>query len=329
MNIFIDPRFDDVYRRDPVLLVDVGARGGLRDRWKPVQPHLRVIGFEPDPLEFEALSRHAPDDSTTFLPLALHNERAHLQLRVARDRGLTSIFEPNREFLDTFPDAARFDTVDLKSVEADALDALIRERSIGSVDFLKVDTQGSELYVLQGASDTLRRSAIGVEIEVEFTPLYKGQPLFADVDLYLRDRGFALVDLRPVYWKRAAGRSIGGPYGQIIWADALYLKSTGALRELVAPLNTAAGKAKLLKATSIAILYGYYDLALEIARTIDGPLTAEERHTIDTRLLAERKGRPSTAATRVVAGVLHRLWKRLAPAADAWSISDPRLGNDV
>jgi hypothetical protein len=30
MNVFIDPRFDRVYGRYPLVLADIGARGGLK-----------------------------------------------------------------------------------------------------------------------------------------------------------------------------------------------------------------------------------------------------------------------------------------------------------
>jgi FkbM family methyltransferase len=257
MNVFLHPLFEEVYRTRPVVLVDVGARGGLRTHWEPMRQHLKLIGFEPDPREFAVLAARPPDTATTFLPTALHSERARVPLYIARDRGLTSIFEPDRQFLDAFPDADRFDTVEVRDVEVQPLDALLVGHQIDDVDFLKVDTQGSELHILRGASGILARAAVGVEVEVEFAPIYKGQPLFADVDAHLRSLGFSLFDLRPCYWKRGIGRGVGGPRGQIVWADALYLKDVDALHHVIGALDAPAAKAKLLKEISIAVLYGY------------------------------------------------------------------------
>jgi FkbM family methyltransferase len=329
-DVFIHSRFESEYRRHPLVLVDVGARGGLRDNWAAARRNLRVLGFEPDQREFDQLAATARmRDTTAYFGVAVHNRPGPIRLNVARDRGLSSIFAPNREFIDAFPDATRFDTIDVQEVEADTLDNLLRARAIHDVDFLKVDTQGSELFVLEGAGNALVSTVTGVEVEVEFTEVYQGQPLFADVDAFLRKLGYLLFDLRPCYWKRAAGRAIGGPHGQIIWADALYLKAMPALRATVSVLAPDDQKSKVLRALSIALLYGYYDYALEIVRDA-AALSPDERSFVEQQL---RQGAgPSKPIIRFpgrrhLAAVLHRLWRMARQRDDAWSVSDPRLGN--
>jgi FkbM family methyltransferase len=220
-DIFIDARFDAEYAQHPLSLVDVGARGGLKKNWSSARRHLRVLGFEPDRREYDRLveSARTADTPSEYFNVALHNQRGSVPLHVARDRGLSSIFEPDRAFLDTFPEASRFDMEDVQQVDVDTLDNQLRARKIDDIDFIKADTQGSELFVLQGAREALAGPGIGVEVEVEFTPIYKGQPLFAEVDTFMRGLGYLLFDLKPCYWKRAAGWKAGGSYGQIIWAD--------------------------------------------------------------------------------------------------------------
>jgi len=62
-------------------------------------------------------------------------------------------------------------------------------KEITDTDFLKVDVQGAELYVLRGAGRCLE-DAVVVHTEAEFVPMYKEQPLFAEVDQFLRQSGF-------------------------------------------------------------------------------------------------------------------------------------------
>lgn len=330
MDIFLDARFESAYREHPLTLVDAGARGGLKKNWAAARRHLRVLGFEPDPLEYKRLtaSPGANGETRVFFDVALHNARGPLPIHVAKDRGLTSMFEPNRTFVDAFPDADRFDTVAVQHVPADRLDSLLQDRGIDDVDFIKADTQGSELFVLQGAEQALRARAVGVEAEVEFAPIYQGQPLFADVDAFMRGLGFILFDLRPVYWKRAIGWDAGGPYGQMVWADALYLKGGPALEEAARALPPDAGRAKVLKAVSVSLLYGYYDYALEIAGGFATLLDAEDRRVIDRRI-RDAGGRPSKPlpGQRRVAGGLRRLWELARIRYEGWSVSDRGVGN--
>ena len=46
---------------------------------------------------------------------------------------------------------------------------------------------------------TLNRAIFGVEVEVEFIEMYQDQPLFNEVDSFMRERGFYLFDLKLYY----------------------------------------------------------------------------------------------------------------------------------
>jgi len=328
MDIFIDPKFDDLYRRHPLVLADVGARGGLKKNWQAARRHLQVIGFEPDKREYDRLrAQPQADFPMKFFNVALHDRAGKITLNVARDAGLSSIFEPDRTFLDTFPDAARFDTVARVEIDADTLDHLVDSNGVAGPDFIKADTQGSELFVLQGARRALETSVLGVEVEAEFTPIYRHQPVFADVDAFLRSLGFALFDLRPCYWKRASGRAVGGPHGQIIWGDALYLKTVTALGDMTTLLDADTRKAKILKMISIALLYGYVDYALEVARAMAAALTSDELSTVEQALRAHANPSADFPGRRQLASAFRQLWRRTRVRDDAWSVSDADLGN--
>jgi FkbM family methyltransferase len=332
MDIFIDPHYADEYQRHPLTLVDVGARGGVKHDWQAARRHLRVLGFEPDRREYERLVAAARSSGSqdAYFNVALHDRRGSVPLYLARDRGLSSIFEPDRAFLDQFPEAQRFDLEEVENVEVDTLDDQLGTRGIDDVDFIKADTQGSELFVLKGASQVLAGSALGVEVEVEFTPIYRGQPTFADVDAFMRGLGYLLFDLKPCYWKRAAGWTLGGPYGQIVWADALYLRSVPGLRDALAAMPQERRRSKVLRAISVALIYGYADYALELSRSFDDVLSPDDRALIERRLRegAEPRGPlPRFPGRRRIASAFRKLWKICRVPNEGWSVSDPSVGN--
>jgi len=121
-----------------------------------------------------------------------------------------------------------------------------------------VDTQGTELDILQGATASIKSTTV-VEVEVEFAPLYQGQPLFADVDSFLRSQGFYLHDLGNVlHVKPRSYPSTGGPKGRIISADALYFRDPQLAVEIIGSHDDRKMAALLIG----YLAYGFPELCL-------------------------------------------------------------------
>ncbi|CEN55994.1 Methyltransferase FkbM family [Candidatus Methylopumilus turicensis] len=84
-------------------------------------------------------------------------------------------------------------------------------RSIYQVDaksvLLKIDTQGYEWQVLDGANETISM-ARGVLIEMSLIPLYEGQKLWQDITHRLESEGFTLWALQPAFINPANGRTL-------------------------------------------------------------------------------------------------------------------------
>ena len=211
------------------------------------------------------------------------------------------------------------------TIKVTTLDSSLAESAIGDVDFVKIDTQGTELFILQGATDILRRSVFGVEVEVEFVDVYKEQPLFSDVDKFLRGLGFVLFDLNPFYWKRKVGRGTAGRQGQMIFADALCLKSVDEFLS-----HEACSKSKVLKAMTTCIVYGYFDYALAIceAGLERGILDRDEYDVASGRLKRPRHLSavlPRFRGRNRVAQVFYVLYDILM--VHDWALSGRGLGN--
>lgn len=329
MDVFIDPLFTPYYERSPLVLVDVGAAGGPPPHWRAAEAHLKVIGFEPDGDAAPPTSGGPVD--YLYLHTALYRDRARIPFYVTRKRRTSSILRPNQRLAAQFPDSGRLEVVETTEVEADTLDRQLREHGIDDVDFIKLDTQGSELAVLEGAGDVLARSVFGLEIEVEFLPLYENQPLFADVDAFVRGRGFQLFDLLPCYWKRGAGKEYGGAKGQIVFADALYLREAEAFQEGLArrPIG-AVRTAMALRALSICLLYGYVDYAYALFERCRDVFTAGEqqmfmRHLARSRRLANRI--PEFWGRRRIAGAFFKAYNALRPLDGGFASAGRALGN--
>jgi hypothetical protein len=170
-----------------------------------------VISFDAD-RDAESPSAPYPIEYRTQ---ALSTRSGEQTLYLTRKRACSSLYRPNRELVDRFPEPDRFDVVK---------EIVIETRSLSSSgiapDFLKLDTQGSELDILKGAD---LECVLGLEVEVEFAPVYTEQPLFADIARFVEAQGFHLVDVRREYW-----RALSGSW-QLVMGDALYFRDRDGL----------------------------------------------------------------------------------------------------
>ena len=249
----------------PILVADVGAAQGFDPRWDLFGEGCRQVGFEPEPAECRrleaAIEASGQAGSRFVLPMALADQPGRRQLYVTRDPDASSLYRPNRRFFERMPDPSGIDIVGEIEVEVTALDALTLPAG-DDIDILKLDVQGAELDVLRGAKRRLDAQVLAVIAEVSFVELYDGQAMFADLDQFLRGRGFQLFDICYRRWSR---RRLGGEFaglrvGQMIYGDVLYLKDP-----IAAPDCVLVGQAaKLRKLIALAEFFSLPDYAMEL-----------------------------------------------------------------
>ena len=116
-------------------------------------------------------------------------------LRNARSPGRSSSVLARNE---RFADKAGWAPKESRQVAARRLDGLVEELlRPGERAFLKLDIQGYERHVLDGAGAALGRFA-ALELELSVTPLYEGQPGLTEMLPLLAQRGFRPVCLEPI-----------------------------------------------------------------------------------------------------------------------------------
>lgn len=255
----------------PIRLVDVGARGGIEPPWSAIAPMIEVVGFEPLEEAFEPLGKGAPRNAT-YLNVALGDTPGETILYRTRSAAGTSVFPPNAAFFDAFVKDQAFAVVSEIPCRVDTLDRALSAAGIGHVDFVKLDTQGSELSILQGAQQILERFVFGVEVEINLNEIYEGVPLFGDVDRFVRGYDYELAEIRPQWRLRYSGRGlVDGGRGQSVWGDALYLKSLPAVTARLGTLTPVERETELARHVATCLLYGLGDYALELVGAADVP----------------------------------------------------------
>lgn len=120
--------------------------------------------------------------------------------------------------------------VDTHPVETKTIDSIAE---IEAADLIKIDVQGAELMIFENAQRILPNTLV-IQTEVEFVELYKNQPLFADVDRFLRSQGFQFHKFWGFGSRTFKPLMLQNPYlgHQYLWSDAVYVKDWMKLEEL-------------------------------------------------------------------------------------------------
>jgi FkbM family methyltransferase len=159
--------------QEDLLIFDVGAYiGDITDRYAKTFPNSTIFCFEPFPDSFEKLNTRANTNIKPF-QIAISDENSSIKLNINTDKSCNSIFDrPEvgpKYYSDSSVNVAQIE------VETKALDSFCSDENIGNIDILKLDAEGAELKILNGASEMLRHEKIKlIYSEVMFVAHYQG-----------------------------------------------------------------------------------------------------------------------------------------------------------
>jgi FkbM family methyltransferase len=182
----------------PLILVDIGASGGMQRKWRRHNRHIRPVLFEPNPEEAARLRpemAHFTDASIVEHGLAAAN--GTYTLNVAHWPGCTSLLTADPAVLEGYKIAPLYATVKQVAVECVRFDDLHRSGQVPAPDVIKVDVEGYEHEVLSGFGDLLH-GVIGIEAEAWFYPVFKDQKLLHDIVALLARFNLHLRRIEPV-----------------------------------------------------------------------------------------------------------------------------------
>lgn len=258
-----------------LVIVDVGCRWGFSDAWTQLLPRAQLFGFDPDEEECERLRLLYQGRNVTLVSRALADAPGDRVLYLTQNPGCSSLYRPDPRLTSAFPELACASQVGTSTIEVTTLDLWSATTGTDVIDFIKLDTQGSELDILRGGINVLR-TVRALEIEVEFNPIYENQPLFNDVDRFLREQGFMLWRLsNMVHYSRNTlpnqHQTIDTAYydsnpverialgGQLYWGHAHYLRHEIVSDEDYADTQQYVRDTVLLKAL------GFHDIAFSLS----------------------------------------------------------------
>jgi FkbM family methyltransferase len=226
-------------------VVDVGSRGAPPPELMKLKAFAQYIGFDADP--DAALPNRREQllwNKYQIIEAFVGGAEGPVEFHNYKDGGLSSTYKISEHFNEIHGTTSPLiSTVELDQV---SLHGALGNKLL-SVDFLKLDTQGSELQIL--TSKNVDQIPL-IEVEVEFREVYEGQPLFHQVDSFMNSRGYQIL-----YLSRAFGSPEGTVLGRgmLVAGDVLY--GFGPKRALELPPE------KLERYLLLLSAYGHTDFA--------------------------------------------------------------------
>jgi FkbM family methyltransferase len=188
------------------LIYDVGANiGQFGSEMREVGYDGYIVSFEPLPQEHKTLLYNSKDDVRWKVheQCAIGNENSLIDINVSLNSVSSSIL-PMAEAHSKAASSSSY--INKINVQLRKLDTVSETYSnLAKKYFIKIDTQGYEWQVLDGASEILK-NAIGVQVELSLVQLYEGQKLWIDIIQRLETAGFYLWKLQPGFTDPGDGR---------------------------------------------------------------------------------------------------------------------------
>ena len=200
------------------LIFDIGANSGewalfvLKDGYQG-----KIISVEPTSVVYKKLKKKTKKFSNwkAHERVAIGERCAEATINVSGNSAASSsILEMGKLHLETAPDSKY---VGVENVRLVTLDSIFEDYfTKGDKCLLKIDVQGYEDQVLQGALNCIKEID-AVKIECSLASLYEGDKTFEHYFQFLKQNGFELFDMDPAFSDPVTG--------QLLQFDALFVRA--------------------------------------------------------------------------------------------------------
>jgi FkbM family methyltransferase len=247
--------------KDAIITVfDVGCRFGIHPSWasQKHQSFLRYFAFDPDVEEVRRLAnKYRGFENYVAFAIGFSDKPEHRRLNVLAHKGQSSFLQPNPAST-WFAEHRKADASITEQIDCELIpmDRFCEEHDVWP-DFIKTDTEGFDLNVLQGGARALAQ-ALAVRCEAYFEEHFVGGPEFDSIYRFLSNAGFSLANLD--YSGKGVPQSYfcpnPGRFGIYTAGEALFIRKLAMLRDLPEPA--------LLKLVLFGFLNSLEDLSFKL-----------------------------------------------------------------
>ena len=183
-------------------VIDVGANTGqYRDFLRYMVGYKgRIVSFEPVKANFDVLQQKASRDTNwQVFNFGLGASNGSAEINVMRDTKFSSLLQPDDSVVRQFRyenEVMYREQIEVRRL-ADIAGEFARSATAGDRYYLKSDTQGYDLQVLEGAK-ALLGNVVAMQMELPIRPIYQQMPTLTAAIEFSRELGFDVTGVFPV-----------------------------------------------------------------------------------------------------------------------------------
>ena len=169
---------------------DIGANTGQFARLlRSIDFQGKIYSFEPQSKAFEQLSKSASGDSKwEVYNIGLGNCDGKSIINISKNSVSSSVLDIDRFLVETIPET---EYISREEIKINRLDTFLKKINFKKRFFLKIDTQGFESKILEGAEGCFEE-IYAIQLELACVSLYNGEKLFDEMKNLIESKGFYL-----------------------------------------------------------------------------------------------------------------------------------------
>jgi FkbM family methyltransferase len=186
-------------------VLDVGANTGqYAKELRKINFEGTIISFEPISSIFEVLKKNMKNDTKTVVKnFALGDKNETKLINIAKNLASSSFLSRAKHLEEN---AKQTEYISEEKVEIKVLDSIFDTIcDENDVVFLKLDTQGYEKNILNGAKESLKKIK-GIQIELALKPSYKEAPNFKEIFKIIEESGFKMYSIEEGFEDEKTGQ---------------------------------------------------------------------------------------------------------------------------
>lgn len=197
---------DPAFATHPPVLVDVGASGGGPEMWTDLAPYSIYLGFDADTreTEFSESASSSYRRRIVFHRAVVGDEARSVRINLTKSPYCSSTLAPACSQLGGYAFRHLFKVEKLVEVPAIRLDAALTQVGLDGIDFLKIDSQGTDLRIFKSLPAAQADRVLAVEMEPGLISVYEGEDKVWHALAHMEQKGFWLAQFDVRHTPRAS-----------------------------------------------------------------------------------------------------------------------------